>query len=296
MLDRIKISLQHLLPKRCLTELAGWGAERRGGWLTRVVITLFIRWYKVDMQEAQQPDVAAYPTFNAFFVRPLRDEARPIDEDPAVLVFPADGIISQIGSIKGEEIFQAKGKHYSLEALLAGNESMIARFRDGSFITTYLAPRDYHRIHMPCNGVLREMLYVPGELFSVNPLTVTNIPKLFARNERIICLFDTNFGSMAQILVGATIVGSIQTVWAGTVTPPREGIIKRWRYPQVAAAGAVVLLKGQEMGRFKLGSSVINLFAGKNIVLSEHLYTDYVTRVGQRLAYGIAQTDNSPLT
>ncbi|BAE73587.1 Phosphatidylserine decarboxylase proenzyme [Sodalis glossinidius str. 'morsitans'] len=295
MLDRIKIALQHLLPKRWLTELAGWGAERRGGWLTRGVITLFVRWYKVDMQEAQQPDVATYPTFNAFFVRPLRDEARPIDADPAVLVLPADGIISQLGPIEGEQVFQAKGHHYSLEALLAGNESMITRFRDGSFATTYLAPRDYHRVHMPCNGVLREMLYVPGELFSVNPLTAANIPNLFARNERIICLFDTDFGPMAQILVGATIVGSIETVWAGTVTPPREGIIKRWRYPQADADGAVVLLKGQEMGRFKLGSTVINLFAGKNVLLGEHLYTRYVTRVGQRLAHGIAQTD-SPLT
>ncbi|MGL9774885.1 MAG: archaetidylserine decarboxylase [Sodalis sp. (in: enterobacteria)] len=289
MLDRIKIALQHLLPKRWLTELAGWGAERHGGWLTRGVITLFVRWYKVDMQEAQQPDVVAYPTFNAFFVRPLRDEARPIDADPAVLVLPADGIISQLGPIEGEQVFQAKGHHYSLEALLAGNESMIARFRDGSFVTTYLAPRDHHRVHMPCNGVLREMLYVPGELFSVNPLTAANIPNLFARNERIICLFDTDFGPMAQILVGATIVGSIETVWAGTVTPPREGIIKRWRYPQADADGAVVLLKGQEMGRFKLGSTVINLFAGKNVLLGKHLYTRYVTRVGQRLAHGVSR-------
>ncbi|MBT9431801.1 phosphatidylserine decarboxylase [Candidatus Sodalis endolongispinus] len=295
MLDRIKIALQHLLPKRWLTELAGWGAERRGGWLTRGVITLFVRGYKVDMQEAQQPDVAAYPTFNTFFVRPLRDEARPIDADPAVLVLPADGIISQFGPIEGEQVFQAKGHHYSLEALLAGNESMIDLFRNGSFATTYLAPRDYHRVHMPCNGVLREMLYVPGELFSVNPLTAANIPNLFARNERIICLFDTDFGPLAQIMVGATIVGSIETVWAGTVTPPREGIIKRWRYPQADADGAVVLLKGQEMGRFKLGSTVINLFAGKNVLLGDHLYTRYVTRVGQRLAHGIAQTD-SPLT
>ncbi|MFT4464222.1 MAG: archaetidylserine decarboxylase [Sodalis sp. (in: enterobacteria)] len=295
MLDRTKIVLQHLLPKCWLTELAGWGAERRGGWLTRWVITLFVRCYKVDMQEAQQPDVAAYPTFNAFFVRPLRDDARPIDADPAVMVLPADGIISQLGPIKGELIFQAKGHYYSLEALLAGNEPMIAHFRDCRFVTTYLAPRDYHRVHMPCNGVLREMLYVPGDLFSVNPLTAANIPNLFARNERVICLFDTVFGPMAQILVGATIVGSIETVWAGTVTPPREGIIKRWRYPQADAAEAVVLLKGQEMGRFKLGSTVINLFAGKNVLLGEHLSTRYVTRVGQRLAHGTAQTD-SPLT
>ncbi|CUX96724.1 archaetidylserine decarboxylase [Candidatus Doolittlea endobia] len=295
MLERVKIALQPLLPKRWLTELAGWVAERRGGWLTYGFIMLFVRWYKINMQEAQQPDMAAYPTFNAFFVRPLRDEVRLIDADPTVLVLPADGIISQLGSIEGEKIFQAKRHYYSLEALLAGNKPMIARFCDGNFITIYLAPCDYHRVHMPCNGALREMLYVPGTLFSVNPLMAANIPNLFARNERVLCLFDTDFGSMMQILVGATIVGSIETVWAGTITPPRERIIKRWRYPQANADGAVVLLKGQEMGRFKLGSTVINLFSGKNVQLGEHLYPRYVTRVGQQLARGIVQTD-SPLT
>lgn len=295
MLDKIKIALQHLLPKRWLTELAGWGAECRGGWLTRWVIMLFVHIYKVDMQEAKQSDVAAYPTFNAFFVRSLRDNVRPIDTDPAVLVLPADGIISQHGTIEGEQIFQAKGHHYSLEALLAGNESMITYFRGGSFVTIYLAPRDYHRVHMPYNGVLREMLYVPGNFFSVNPLITANIPNLFARNERVICLFNTNFGPMAQILVGAIIVGSIETVWAGPITPPREGIIKRWHYPQANSAESVILLKGQEMGRFKLGSIVINLFPSKNVLLSKHLSTQYVTRVGQRLAYGTVQTER-PLT
>lgn len=294
MLDTIKIALQHLLPKRWLTELVGWGAERRGGWLTQWIIRLFVRRYKVNMQEAQNPDVGSYPTFNAFFVRPLRDDARPIDADRTVLVLPADGIISQIGCIEGEQLFQAKGHHYSLEALLACNESMIAHFRNGSFATTYLAMRDYHRVHMPCNGVLREMVYVPGELFSVNPLTAAHIPNLFARNERLICLFDTEFGPMAQILVGATIVGSIETVWASRITPPREGIIKRWYYPRSGTDESVVLLKGQEMGRFKLGSTVINLFAGKNVLLGEHLSIRYVTRFGQRLAHGAVQTD-SPL-
>lgn len=295
MLDRIKIALQHLLPKRWLTELAGWGAERRGGWITRGFTTLFVHLYNVDMQEAQQPDVAAYQTFNDFFVRSLSDNARPIDNDPSVLVLPADGIISQFGLIENEQVFQAKGHHYSLKALLAGSEALIAYFRDGSFAITYLAPRDYHRVHMPCNGVLREMLYVPGELFSVNPLTTANITNLLARNERLICLFDTPFGPMAQILVGAIIVGSIETVWAGTITPPRLGIIKRWSYPPADSSDAVVLLKGQEMGRFKLGSTVINLFAGNNVLLGDHLHTCYVTRVGQRLAHGTKQND-SPLT
>lgn len=288
MLDRIKIALQHLLPKLWLTQLAGWGAERRGGWLTRLVINLFVRVYQVDMQEAQRPDVAAYPTFNDFFVRPLRDDARPIDSDPNVLVMPADGIISQSGPIKGELIFQAKGHEYTLEALLAGNERLAADFRDGAFVTTYLAPRDYHRVHMPCNGILREMIYVPGDLFSVNPLTAANIPNLFARNERVICLFSTDFGPMVQILVGATIVGSIETAWSGVVTPPREGIIKRWRYPLAEEDGAVVLLKGQEMGRFKLGSTVVNLFAPGSVMLGDHLHSGKVTRVGERLADGPA--------
>ena len=294
MLDRMKIALQYLLPKRWLTQLAGSAANYQGGWLTKMAISLFVRCYRVDMQEAQQPELSAYPTFNAFFVRPLRDDARPVDADPNVLVMPADGIISQSGPIIGEQIFQAKGHHYSLEALLAGNERLTEVFRDGSFVTTYLAPRDYHRVHMPCNGILREMIYVPGELFSVNPLTAASIPNLFARNERVICVFSTDFGLMAQILVGATIVGSIETIWSGTVTPPREGIIKRWRYPQANEESAVVLLKGQEMGRFKLGSTVVNLFAKGGVTLNDRLHARAVTRVGERLADGIPPATDRP--
>jgi phosphatidylserine decarboxylase len=197
---------------------------------------------------------------------------------------PADGVISQLGAIDNDKILQAKGHNYSLEALLAGNYLMADLFRNGSFVTTYLSPRDYHRVHMPCNGILREMIYVPGDLFSVNHLTAQNVPNLFARNERVICLFDTEFGPMAQILVGATIVGSIETVWAGTVTPPREGIIKRWTFPQGESEGAVALLKGQEMGRFKLGSTVINLFAPGKVQLVDALRSLSVTKIGQPLA------------
>ncbi|PLK58344.1 phosphatidylserine decarboxylase [Candidatus Palibaumannia cicadellinicola] len=298
MLYRITIVLQHLL-QRWLTQLVGWGAEHKGGWLTYVVITLFVRFYKVDMQEALQPDVASYPTFNEFFIRALNEDARPIDTDPSVLVLPADGMMSQLGPIDREWIFQAKGYHYSLEALLAGhdhdNDRMIDYFRYGSFATTYISPKDYHRLHMPCNGILRKMIYVPGNLFSVNPSTVAKIPNLFARNERVICLFDTDFGSIAQILIGATIVGSIETVWSGTVTPPREGMIKCWHYPKAVADDAVVLLKGQEMGRFKLGSTVINLFAGGKVRLVDHLHARNVTRVGQPLAYGVSQLQLLPL-
>ncbi|EHM51831.1 archaetidylserine decarboxylase [Yokenella regensburgei] len=284
MLNDLKLSLQYILPKLWLTRLAGWGASKRAGWLTKLVIDLFVKYYKVDMTEAQKPDTASYRTFNDFFVRPLRDDIRPVNTDPNVLVMPADGAISQLGRIEDDKILQAKGHNYTLEALLAGNYQMAGLFRNGTFATTYLSPRDYHRVHMPCNGILREMIYVPGDLFSVNHLTAQNVPNLFARNERVICLFDTEFGPMVQILVGATIVGSIETVWAGTVTPPREGIIKRWTWPDGESEGAVALLKGQEMGRFKLGSTVINLFAPGKVTLVEHLQSMSATKLGQPLA------------
>ncbi|MCA7013656.1 archaetidylserine decarboxylase [Dickeya dadantii] len=283
MLDRIKIALQHLLPKVWLTQLAGWGADRQAGMLTKLVIDLFARIYKVNMQEAQQPDTASYRSFNDFFVRPLKPGIRPVDPLPNRLVFPADGTISQLGAIDDDRILQAKQHDYTLEALLAGNYIIADLFRDGLFVTTYLSPRDYHRVHMPCDGILRDMIYVPGDLFSVNPLTAANVPNLFARNERVICLFDTPFGPMVQILVGATIVGSIETVWAGVVTPPREGIIKRWAYP-MEGEGAVILEKGDEMGRFKLGSTVINLFAKDRVQLMPGLASQSATRMGEAMA------------
>ncbi|AIX49466.1 archaetidylserine decarboxylase [Pantoea eucrina] len=297
MFDRFKLGLNHILPKKALTELAGWGASRRGGWLTKAVIDAFVWFYKVDMAEASKPHTGSYRTFNDFFVRPLKEGARPADPDASLLALPCDGAISQLGRITGDQIFQAKGHYYTLQALLAGNDELAEKFIDGEFVTTYLAPRDYHRVHMPCNGILREMIYVPGDLYSVNPLTARNIPNLFARNERVICVFDTDHGPMVQILVGATIVGSIETVWAGTVTPPREGVIKRWRYPSAEHDGAVVLLKGQEMGRFKLGSTVINLFAPDRIKLAESLEAESKTRLGQPLAIALPQSgDSAPLT
>lgn len=291
MLDSIKIKLQYWLPKLALTRLAGWGADKKAGWLTRLVVKAFARYYRVQMQEAQNPDLASYATFNEFFVRPLRDGARPIVAEPHVLTLPADGAISQLGAIRDDQIFQAKGHNYTLEALLAGNYLLAEPFRNGLFATTYLAPSDYHRVHMPCDGVLREMIYVPGDLFSVNPLTAANVPNLFARNERVICVFDTAFGPMVQILVGATIVGSIETVWAGTVTPPREGIIRRWTYPAEGMEGAIQLVKGEEMGRFKLGSTVINLFTPGSVQFAPHLNNGTVTRMGQAFAEATAAPD-----
>jgi phosphatidylserine decarboxylase len=283
-LDSIKIKLQYWLPKLALTRLAGWGADKQAGWLTQLVVKGFARYYRVDMQEAQNPDLTSYATFNDFFVRPLRDDARPIVDGTHWLALPADGAISQLGPINDDQIFQAKGHYYSLEALLAGNYMLAEPFRNGLFATTYLAPRDYHRVHMPCDGVLREMIYVPGDLFSVNPLTAANVPNLFARNERVICVFDTAIGPMVQILVGATIVGSIETVWAGTVTPPREGVIKRWTYPAEGTEGAIALEKGAEMGRFKLGSTVINLFTPGSVQFAPQLNNGTVTRMGEAFA------------
>lgn len=289
LLTRCKLLLHYALPKMVLTRLAGWFATRQLGWLTQLVIKWFIRAYRVDMQQAQQPETAGYRTFNDFFVRPLRNDARVVDEDACSLVIPADGVISQCGRIEQGRLIQAKGHDYSLMALLAGNYPMAEPFTDGQFITIYLSPRDYHRVHMPCDGVLREMVYVPGQLFSVSPFTTAHIDNLFARNERVICRFDTPFGSLVQILVGATIVGSIETVWHGAVTPPRHGVIQRWCWHadgENSSNQSISLRKGQEMGRFKLGSTVITLLNGVQAALAEQLVASQRCQMGQVMGYG----------
>lgn len=287
MLDKIKIRLQFMLPKQGLTQLAGWFASRNVGFVTQWAIKLFAKAYKVNMNEAQKSELTAYSTFNDFFIRTLKDGARPIVESEHQLAQPADGAVSQLGPIDNDLIFQAKGHNYTVEALLAGQYQLADKFRDGDFITTYLSPSDYHRVHMPCDGLLTEMIYVPGDLFSVNPLTAANVPNLFARNERLICVFDTPFGTMVQILVGATIVGSIDTVWSGCVNPQREGVIKRWTYPAQGEEGAIFLQKGEEMGLFKLGSTVINLFEPNKIRFNASLIPGYATRMGELLAESV---------
>ncbi|AVS64099.1 phosphatidylserine decarboxylase [Paracidovorax avenae] len=253
--DRLAVLPQYLLPKRALTSLAGRFASARAGTRTTAAIRRFVARYKVDMSEAENPDIASYATFNDFFTRALRAGVRPIADAPAVC--PVDGAVSQFGRIDRDQIFQAKGHRYSTTALLGGDAQEAARFADGSFATIYLSPRDYHRIHMPCDGRLRRMIYVPGTLFSVNPLTARGVPGLFARNERVVCLFDTPLGSMALVLVGATIVGSMATVWHGTVNPPRTAGLRQWTYED---GPEVLLRKGEEMGRFMLGSTVVLLF------------------------------------
>jgi phosphatidylserine decarboxylase len=242
------------MPKQLLTVLAGKFASARLGGMTTAVIRRFVARYGVDMQEASDPDIASYASFNEFFTRPLREGARPVAD--ADFICPVDGAISQFGAIERDNIFQAKGHSYTTTALVGGDADLAAQFADGSFATLYLSPKDYHRIHMPCTGRLRRMIYVPGELFSVNPTTARGVPGLFARNERVVCVFDSDFGPFVLTLVGATIVGSMATVWHGIVNPPRSPDIREWRYN----GQEVALQKGQEMGRFLLGSTVVMLF------------------------------------
>ena len=252
--ERLAVLLQYLLPKQVLTMLAGRFAGWQGGRWTTAAIRRFVRRYQVDMGEAANPDVASYPTFNAFFTRPLRSGARPLAE--VDFVSPVDGAISQCGRIEGDRIFQAKGHDYTTRALVGGDAALAAQFEGGEFATLYLSPRDYHRIHMPCAGRLVRMVHVPGDLFSVNPTTARGVPGLFARNERVVCVFEGEAGPFVMVLVGATIVGSMATVWHGVVNPPREGVLREWRYDM----GNIELAQGEEMGRFLLGSTVVMLF------------------------------------
>ncbi|OOE39702.1 phosphatidylserine decarboxylase [Salinivibrio kushneri] len=284
MRDDLKVGLQYLTPKHALTRLMGKLASLKGGWLTTAVIKWFIKQYHVDMSEAKVSDPSYYRTFNDFFVRELKPALRPIDGDETTLIFPADACVSQAGAIEQGRLIQAKGHSFSLTELIGGDDSLAAKFDQGEFATLYLSPRDYHRVHMPCDGVLREMIYIPGDLFSVNPLTAENVPNLFARNERVVCVFDTAFGPMAQILVGATIVGSIETTWAGTVTPPTGGSIRRWQYP-TDGEQAMHFSQGEEMGRFKLGSTVINLFPKGAVRFDDAVIPGEPTQLGQAYAH-----------
>jgi phosphatidylserine decarboxylase len=252
--DRFAVLLQYLLPQKALTAFAGWCAGSRATGWTRSVIPWFIKRYGVDMTEAANPDPRSYPTFNEFFTRALRPGARPLAS--ADWVCPVDGAISQFGPINKDQIFQAKGHQYSTRALVGGDAQLAARFDDGHFATIYLSPRDYHRIHMPCDARLKRMIYVPGDLFSVNPVTARGVPGLFARNERVVCVFDTAHGPFIQVLVGATIVGSMATTWHGVVNPPRTPNVRQWRYDDAPVA----LKQGDEMGRFLLGSTVVLLW------------------------------------
>jgi phosphatidylserine decarboxylase len=254
LLPPLPITQQYLLPKKLLTVLAGKFASARLGALTQWTIRRFVAHYKVDMQEAVDARIESYASFNDFFTRPLRAGARP--GGPAPVVCPVDAAISQFGPIEHDQLFQAKGHSYSTRALVGGDQALAHQFEHGHFATLYLAPKDYHRIHMPCAGRLKRMIYVPGDLFSVNPLTARHVPRQFARNQRVVCEFECAHGPMVMVLVGATIVGSMATVWHGVVNPPRTREPREWRYD----GRDIALAKGDEMGRFRLGSTVILLF------------------------------------
>ena len=278
MSDRLKVLPQYLLPKKALTAYAGWRASREWGPRTTRLIGGFVEKYGVDMNEAADPDIASYKSFNEFFTRALKAGARPLAA--ADLVCPVDGAISQFGAIRKDQIFQAKGHAYSTTALVGGDAALAAQFENGHFATLYLSPKDYHRIHMPCDGRLLRMIHVPGDLFSVNPLTARGVPGLFARNERVVCVFDSTHGPFVLTLVGATIVGSMATVWHGVVNPPRVGKLREWRYDDQQIA----LKQGDEMGRFLLGSTVVMLFPQAPLQFNPAWVPTKPIRLGEAMA------------
>ena len=282
MSDRLAVLPQYLLPKRALTAFAGALARRPLGNFTQANIRRFVKRYGVDMNEAAEPDISRYATFNDFFTRALKEGARPFAD--ADYLSPVDGTISQFGAIEQDQIFQAKGHRYSTTALVGGDAELAARFQDGSFATLYLSPKDYHRIHMPCPGKLQRMIHVPGDLFSVNPTTARGVPGLFARNERVVCVFENRLGPFVMVLVGATIVGSMSTVWHGVVNPPRPGKVREWRYTDLPIA----LQQGEEMGRFLLGSTVVLLFPKNTLAFNPEWAPGRAIRMGEAMGSAIS--------
>lgn len=278
MSDRLAVLPQYLLPKGALTNFAGRIANARGGSRTTALIRWFVGRYNVNMDEALDPDISHYTSFNEFFTRALRPDARPLAN--ADFICPVDGRISQFGAINDDQIFQAKGHNFSTTALVGGDAELAAQFRNGSFANLYLSPRDYHRIHMPCDGRLTRMIYVPGDLFSVNPTTARGIPGLFARNERVVCVFDTAHGPFVMTLVGATIVGSMATVWHGVVNPPRSSHVREWQYDDQN----IMLKKGDELGRFLLGSTVVMLFPKDVLTFNQAWQPAAAVRLGETMA------------
>jgi phosphatidylserine decarboxylase len=279
-----KALLLYMLPHHLFSRIVQWSTRWHHFPLLKLITHWFIRHYNVKMSEALQPNIDAYPDFNSFFTRALRPETRPIAQGAGQICCPSDGAISQLGDIQGQQIFQAKGHSYSLEELLGGCEERARPFIGGRFVTTYLSPGDYHRVHMPLSGRLVEMTYIPGRLFSVAPDYTESIPRLFARNERVVCIFQTETGSMAVILVGAIFVGSIETVWAGEITPPRSKSIKVTSYP--ADNNAMQLKKGEELGRFNMGgSTTIILFGPGQVKWQSKLDAESRVQFGQVLGH-----------
>lgn len=280
--DRLRNLPQYLLPQRGLTRLIYRLTRIRVPWFKNALIRSFACGFKINLDEARDPEPSAYPDFNAFFTRELKPGTRPLAPGEDVVCCPVDGTVSQIGIAQAERLLQAKGRSFSLTALLGGDAERARPFQNGTFATLYLSPRDYHRIHMPLAGKLREMIHIPGTLFSVSPLTTRVVPNLFARNERVVTLFDTVVGPMAVVLVGAINVASIETVWAGTITPPLGTTIRHWSYPS-SGTDVVQLDRGAELGRFNMGSTVILLFGTNAVRWESALGPDASVRMGQRL-------------
>jgi len=276
--DSLSILIQHLLPKQALTEFGAHIANAKAGRITTAIIRWFVKKYGVNMDEALNSDITSYASFNEFFTRPLKPNARPPAD--ADFICPVDGAISQFGAIEKDQIFQAKGHSFSTTDLVGGDQILADQFSDGSFANIYLSPKDYHRIHMPCDGRLTRMIYIPGALFSVNPVTARGVPNLFARNERVVCVFESDHGPFVLVLVGATIVGSMATVWHGVVNPPRSKEIRQWDY----SAQPISLKKGDEMGRFLLGSTVVMLFPSDTLTFNSGWQPFKSVRLGENMA------------
>lgn len=286
-IDYLKAAPLYLLPQHLLSRVMQALTRIRFAPIKNIHIRWFAKQFNVNMDEAKQSDLTAYPTFNQFFTRELRSDARNIINAARQLACPVDGAVSQAGEIVEGSIYQAKGHDYTLQALLGNNPQLTETFKNGSFATLYLSPRDYHRIHMPCDASLNYMSHVPGRLFSVNTASAKVIPGLFARNERVVTVFDTEYGPMAMVLVGAIFVGSIEAVWHGVVTPPSRHNIKHWHYDE----GAVQLKQGEEMGRFNMGSTVIMIFANPDVKLAENIQAGEPVQLGQLLAK-LAEQEN----
>lgn len=277
--DQLATLPEYLIPQHLLSRMMHRLTRLQAGGLTTAVVRRFIRHFDVDMGEAADPDPAVYPTFNAFFTRALGVGARPPCAAPDAVASPVDGTISQLGRIEDGRIFQAKGHDFGLADLLGGDLDDAKPFDGGQFATLYLSPRDYHRIHAPVDGRLRRAVYLPGRLFAVKPSTVRTVPALFARNERVVCLFDTALGPMALVLVGAIFVGSIETVWHGEITPAGRREVRRWRYPEPP-----VVVRGGEVGRFNMGSTVLLLFGPGAVRWRAGLAAGSGLRVGECIA------------
>jgi len=275
MKDLLKAYPFYLLPHHMISRVVYYLTRLKGRWV-QPAIRKFSTLFAVNLSEAKIQNIDEFKTFNDFFTRELKAEVRPIVDDKNILCCPVDGTVSQIGLINKGHIFQAKGHDYTVTELLGGNTTLSSMFQEGQFNTIYLSPKDYHRIHMPCDGTLIQQIHVPGRLFSVAPFTVNSIPRIFARNERVVALFDTQYGSMAMVLVGAINVAAIETVWDGLVTPPKGTKIRVKNYPH----GEVVLKKGDEMGRFNMGSTIIWLMNNKTLKWVESVEAGKIVKMG----------------